>query len=409
MQGCLKGLLLVSLSALLCLRLFPVLDIGLLALALFGLAYFLNGSRWLAPLLVLGFLFLLQDSWLLVRDPQLISWESILLELLILLTSAYLLAKYPTPYDYFGFIHPDFRLLSLFKYRFRARWVKRLTNQVVGLGYAVTKLAPEIDVHKQEIAGFQGRALKLEIYSQPGSHPRPVIVALHGGGFWMRAIPTYKQHYQQFVLETGATVVFVDYSSSLDAPYPAGVEDCYAATLWVYQQAESLGLDPHRIALYGDSAGGALVAAVSLMLRDRQAFQPCLQMLIYPLLAASLQTESVRQFQGVPMWNPDMSRDARDLYLRNQSGPTPAYAYPLQGSDFSGLPPAYIEAVEFDSLRDDAYHYAEALKTAQVPVTFQLITGAVHAFESVARSPITQAAMQARVGAFQQAFRSGTS
>ncbi len=329
----------------------------------------------------------------------------LLLELMLLSSSFYLLRKHPSPYDYLDLIHPDFKLLALFKYRFGARWVKRLVNRFVSLAYASASMAPEIEVHKQEIAGYQGQALKLEIYRLAGDDSRPVIVAFHGGGFWMRAIPTYKQHYQQFIQQTGAVVVFVDYASSLGRPYPAGVEDCYAATLWVYQQAQALGLDTHRIALYGDSAGGALAAAVSQMLRDRGQFKPCLQMLIYPLVDDQLETDSVRQFQGVAMWNPQMSRDARDLYLRDLNGPTPAYAYPLRASDFTGLPPAFIEAVEFDSLRDDAQNYADVLTVAGVNVEYQLIKGAVHAFEGVADSPITREALEGRVRALQQAFK----
>lgn len=151
-------------------------------------------------------------------------------------------------------------------------------------------------------------------------------------------------------------MVFVDYRWAPRHAFPVGVEDCYAAFQWVYQKAEEIGIDPDKIAMGGDSAGGALAAAVCLMARDRKASKICFQMLIYPVTDARQVTESVKEFIDTPLWNGKQNQKMWKLYLGQGVHPNKAYASPMEAASFNNLPDAYIEVAEFDCLRDEGIH-----------------------------------------------------
>jgi acetyl esterase len=145
-----------------------------------------------------------------------------------------------------------------------------------------------------------------------------------------------------------AVVVSVDYRLAPEHPFPAAIDDCYAALEWVAANAEDLGVDPAAIAVGGVSSGGALAAAVSLLARDRSDPAVAFQLLINPVLDDRLDTASFRAFPDTPLWN---SRDVAvmwDLYLGPERGQVSPYAAPARAADLAGLPPAYVLTSEFD-------------------------------------------------------------
>ena len=215
---------------------------------------------------------------------------------------------------------------------------------------------------------------------------RPLIVSLHGGAFAMR--PDNFPAGDARLAMAGGLVVAVDYRIVPEHPYPAGVEDCYAALCWAVAE---LDIDPSRVVVTGGSAGGALTAAVTLMARDRGGPAIAHQALVIPVLDDRCQTPSMRQYETAPMFGAEQARAMWDTYL----GPdldraqTPAYAAPARAESLAGLPPAFIAVNGLDPLRDEGIDYAQRLLAEGVPVELYCAPGQHH---GLSEDPRTAAA-----------------
>jgi acetyl esterase len=177
-------------------------------------------------------------------------------------------------------------------------------------------------------------------------------------------------------------VVSVAYRLAPEHPYPAGLEDCYAALVWLAGHAAELGVDPARLAVAGGSAGGGLSAALALLARDRGGPALCFQYLAIPELDDRLTTPSMQAFVDTPLWNRPSAVRSWEYYLgpglAAGSDDVPPYAAPSRATDLAGLPPAYISVCEFDPLRDEGIAYAQALLAAGVSVELHLFPGTFH-------------------------------
>ncbi|MGN5236813.1 alpha/beta hydrolase [Rhodococcus sp. SJ-3] len=218
----------------------------------------------------------------------------------------------------------------------------------------------------------------------------PVVLHLHSGGYVMGSIDAAHARNQQLSREVGAVVVAVDYRLAPEHPYPAALDDAVAAFTWLVAESESLRVDPSRIALHGRSAGGGLAEALALKLRDMRRGdnaqgprlpEPCFQYLAAPQLDDRISTPSMRRFVDTPMWSRRAAETSWAYYLGAGVPGTvhvPAYAAPARATDLSGLPPAYIAAMEFDPMRDEALNYSRALSEAGIPVETHLFPGTFH-------------------------------
>ncbi len=240
------------------------------------------------------------------------------------------------------------------------------------------------DVRKQDrrIAGPAGAPeLPIRLY-QPlaaASGPRGCVVEIHGGGFMMGDIEMMDAWCQVVAAELDAVVVSVEYRLAPEHPFPAGVEDCYAALAWTAANAAQLGVDAKRIAIAGQSAGGGLAAATALMARDRGGPALCFQLLEIPELDDRLDTPSMLAFQDTPLWNRPNAVWSWKHYLgpKHLGEPSP-YAAPARAKDLAGLPPAYVSTMEFDPLRDEGILYALRLLQADVAVELHSYPGTFH-------------------------------
>ena len=204
---------------------------------------------------------------------------------------------------------------------------------------------------------------------RPESRPTgaPAILSIHGGGFVLGTIDMENAGATRLVQELGVVVVSVDYRLAPEHPYPAGVEDCYAALTWLHANTTDLGVDAARIAVMGTSAGGGLAAGLALLARDRGGPALCYQFLAIPELDDRLETVSMTQFVDTPMWNRPNAVLSWKMYLGEATpSPTPPYAAPARADDLSRLPPAYVSVAEFDPLRDEGVIYALRLMQAGV-------------------------------------------
>ncbi|MCL4104232.1 UNVERIFIED_CONTAM: hypothetical protein GTU68_035094 [Idotea baltica] len=233
----------------------------------------------------------------------------------------------------------------------------------------------------------------------------PCLIYYHGGGFAMTYGGPHINMCQRYADETGCTVVFVDYRLMPKHPFPGGVDDCYLVLEWVLDNAQRLGIDSSRIAVGGDSAGGALAASVSQMSLDRGTEKLCGQMLIYPVADSECKTRSATEFTDTPIFNSISNHRMWQAYLCNyvESG-IPKYASPIHRENFSGLPPAYVETAEFDPLHDEGLAYAERLGEAGISVEVNDTKGTVHGYDAVAKTAISEDSMHRRIAFLKAVF-----
>ena len=211
------------------------------------------------------------------------------------------------------------------------------------------------------------------------SAPRGCVFEIHGGGFILGSIAMMDPWCQKVAAELDAVVVSVEYRLAPEHPFPAGVEDCYAALCWTARNAGELGIDAARLAIAGQSAGGGIAAGAALMARDRGFPALCFQLLEIPELDDRLDTSSMLAFQDTPLWNRPNAVWSWKHYLgpNHQGEPSP-YAAPARAKDLSGLPPAYVSTMEFDPLRDEGILYALRMLQAGVSVELHSVPGTFH-------------------------------
>jgi acetyl esterase len=224
----------------------------------------------------------------------------------------------------------------------------------------------------------------------------PGVVMIHGGGFVIGSVDAEHAGAAAVALDTGGVVVSVEYRLAPEHPYPAALEDCYAALCWLHDQAESLHVDPARVALVGVSAGGGLSAATALYARDHGGPAVCFQLLHIPELDDRLETPSMQKFVDSPLWNRPLAVQSWRAYLGPLAGTdnVPAYAAPARAVDLSGLPPAYVSTAENDPLRDEGIDYAQRLLQAGVSVELHQYPGTFHGSALVTTAAVSRRAQR---------------
>ncbi|MBR2460869.1 MAG: alpha/beta hydrolase [Clostridia bacterium] len=266
----------------------------------------------------------------------------------------------------------------------------------------------DVRVNDEVFSGFNGDSVKLMVIRPRGVENMsnfgelPSLVYFHGGGFFFEGANYHYKLAKSYAVKACCKVIFVHYRLSPKHPFPTAVEDCYAALQWTYDNSYRLGIDPGRIAVGGDSAGGALAAAVCLMSRDRGGVKPLFQLLVYPVTDRRMDTASNRLYTDTPMWNSTLSRRMWDAYLVNVNQPECssvkiAYASPMEADNLADLPDAYVETAEFDCLRDEGIAYADALERAGTAVERYSTEGTMHGFDIAWKAETTQCAVARRI------------
>jgi acetyl esterase/lipase len=237
----------------------------------------------------------------------------------------------------------------------------------------------------------------------------PALLYMHGGGYIVGSIDTEHTLTVMLTRELGVAVVSVDYRLAPENPYPAAVDDCYAALLWLHAHAGELGVDTARIAVIGQSAGAGLAAAIALMARDRNGPALCFQFLGIPDIDDRLDTPSMRTFTDTPVWHRAHAELSWNFYLGDSykagAADVPVYAAPARATDLRGLPPAYISAMEFDPLRDEGILYAMKLMEAGVPVELHTYPGTFHGSMMVTQAAVTQRQIREMLDVLRRALK----
>jgi len=240
--------------------------------------------------------------------------------------------------------------------------------------------APVGEIVDRTIAGPGGR-LRVRLYRPAGSVARllPTVLYLHGGGWVIGSLEAYDLPCRFFCARSGCAVVAVDYRLAPEHKFPAALDDAVAAFRWLAADSEELGIDPDRIVVAGDSAGGTLAAVVAQQVRG-EARTPCLQWLIYPATDLGAETPSRASCgEGFLLTRTDMEW-FRSLYLDDPAEVADPRVSPLRAPDLSGLPPALIFTAGLDPLRDEGQAYAERLGTAGVKTVHREFDSLIHGF-----------------------------
>ncbi|MEZ5571820.1 MAG: alpha/beta hydrolase [Halioglobus sp.] len=301
-------------------------------------------------------------------------------------------------------IHPDFAKFPTITLRFNAL-LMALINTLMRLMTFFTKRSFDLTVSRHKVSSADGSAFPvITMTPQDLQQPAPALVYYHGGAFAMPHASLHLENCERYANEAGCVVVFVDYRLAPKHPFPCGFEDCYAALQWTIQQAQTLGIDIQRIAVGGDSAGGALAAGVAQKARDDGLIELCAQLLIYPVLDNTCTTVSATEFIDVPLWNAVSNYRMWEMYLsRYRNTLTPPYAAPTFG-ELSRLPFSYVETAQFDPLRDEGMHYAESLESHGVSVVRNDTQRTIHGYDGASKSAISKASMLKRIAFLREAF-----
>lgn len=222
--------------------------------------------------------------------------------------------------------------------------------------------------------------LAVRIYTPESRALAGALVYFHGGGWVFGDLDSHDETCRRLCREAGLKVISVHYRRAPETTFPGAAEDCYAATAWVAENAARLGIDPGRIAVGGDSAGGNLAAVTALMARDRGGPPLRLQLLIYPVIDADFETASYRDNADGYLLSRRAMQYFWDQYVPDLQERNEPYASPLRASDLSRLPPALIQTAEYDPLRDEGEAYATALAEAGVAVQQTRYDGLIHGF-----------------------------
>lgn len=272
---------------------------------------------------------------------------------------------------------------------------------------AATVPPADVEVTPHE-ARFGGQALRVRVYRPRGAAGAlPVTLYFHGGGFVLGDLEAYDAVCRQLCADSGVMVVSAAYRLAPEHPYPAAVEDCFAALGWVAEAIRGFGGDPARLAVAGDSAGAALAATTALMARDAGGPAIAFQLLVYPPAAGG--HDGAYPSRERHAAGPTLTRRTMDYFSRHYFGPTakaPDWrGAPLLAPSLADLPPTLLVLAAHDALRDEAMAYGEALGAAGNAVTVVEYHGLAHGFISMAGAvPAARLALAQMAQALKQAL-----
>jgi acetyl esterase len=281
-------------------------------------------------------------------------------------------------------------LLDAFPLTFKAADGVEVAREKLRLLKAPPEMLPDLRIEERTVGYGDLTDVPVRIYWPPiAAHDNlPVVVFYHGGGWCLGDLETHEAVARAHAVEAEAIVVSVDYRLAPEHPFPAGIDDSWAALRWVGEHAAELGGDPNRIAVAGDSAGGNISAVMTQLARDNGGPPLVFQLLWYPSLTADLSLPSYTENADAPMLDHDVIAALVSWYVPDMdiSDPTalPSTLAPANATDLSGLPPAFIGTAEHDPVRDDGARYAELMRAAGVPVELSNEPTMVHGYASFA-------------------------
>lgn len=231
------------------------------------------------------------------------------------------------------------------------------------------------EIKEQKILN-DGHGVNLRIYYPIQQSHASAIVYFHGGWFNAGSLETHDTPLRLLSKQSGSVIISVDYRLAPEFPFPAGLTDCEAAVKWVLENASFLNIDPGKIIIMGDSAGGALAATVTRKFRNAVRAQ----VLIYPVTDNALKSQSWKTFKDGPLLDLEGGKQAWNWYLPEEKDWGNPDAVPLLAEDLPGLPPTFVSVAEYDPLKDEALQYVDRLRKDEVNAESKIYRGTTHGF-----------------------------
>ena len=255
------------------------------------------------------------------------------------------------------------------------------------------------------IEGTQNLQVKTTVFSMAGEQADlPALVYVHGGAFAYKAAAYQKKLAMIYAKKAGCKVFFPHYRLAPKYQYPAAYEDVMSVYRYVAEHAQELGVDPSRIGIAGDSAGASIAALVCNRWEEENVPMPCLQMLVYPVTDARMETESMKLYTDTPNWDSKANERMWDYYCGKESEKRDK-ASPMWCDLPSALPGTYIETAEFDCLHDEGLAYAGKLKQAGVDVVINETEGTFHGYDAAIDTQIVKQQISKRLSFLRSGYR----
>jgi acetyl esterase/lipase len=258
-----------------------------------------------------------------------------------------------------------------------------LAEKFGAMSHGNVDLPTEVSERVHQVESKDGTLINVYQFAPKGQNgpPGPAVLYMHGGGFFLGSVAASRKGYADKMLESGVPHFVVEYRLAPEHPYPAPLEDCFAALSFMRDNAAAIGIDPSCIGLIGESSGGGLAAGLALMARDRNFTPPVKrQILIYPMLD-DRNIVPDPAIEDLTIWKAADNETGWAAYLGARKDSPDVYAAPARAGDLSGLPPVYMDVGTLDIFRDENIAYVGKLVKAGVPVEFHLLPGLPHGWE----------------------------
>lgn len=272
-------------------------------------------------------------------------------------------------------------------------------------GWLVMRPGPEPAAVEHHWVPVESGTIRVRIYRPAAPGPHPLYVFLHGGGWCVGTLDERDPRCRTISAEADCVVASVDYRLAPECQYPTAAEDCYAALCHVVDDADRLGVDPTRVAIGGESAGGNLAAVVCLMARDRSGPALCHQWLDVPATDCTLSQAGHREVPDGYLLDAAAIDEFLEAYLPDRARRAEPYCSPLLATSHAGLPPAWIMTAEYDKLRGDGEAYVAVLRRDGVGATHVRLAGHIHpSFAFTRLLPSARAYERDAIAALRRAF-----
>ena len=304
--------------------------------------------------------------------------------------------------NYKEFIDPELRKQA-HTYPFN-RGVVAAGNVYQQAEWHLTKVPKDIKEETIEIKGFQGLPVKISVFSPAESgNNMPALLYVHGGAFVYKAAVYQKKLALIYAKKTNCRVFFPHYHLAPKYRYPAAYVDVLSLFRYLVSNAGELGIDPERIGLAGDSAGASIAALVCDRWEEEKLKMPCLQMLVYPVTDARMETDSMKRFTDTPQWDSRANEHMWEYYC-GEDRDLRDKASPMQCALSTEIPKTYIETAQFDCLHDEGLLYAEKLKQAGVDVEINETSGTYHGYDAAIDAQIVRRNINRRISFLRDGF-----